>query len=209
MDTTINFDPKIAALIAAGQLKIQQEEENRQECRAALEQGNAILWAAVTQEIREILPEALREYMPILGDGQLDVQPNTAQEFPISIPGLAPILVKTHKDKSGAWVLGYANRNYGCFTVPAVNHYDGGEPTWDWRYQSRNLDDLEMALVKALASQKFYEEAVAEYQEREAAKAKTHVPTYVPVDEQPVIQNTLMAELVTLIRDVVREEINL
>ena len=197
--------PDVRLLIAAGLEKIQrQAEEDARKYEAWVEKNRAA-WQNVLDEVRGALPEPIRPFA-MLAEAKAD-QPSeipsylSSVEALIAINGLAPIAVRVHKNGTG-WTV---DRSKGYVVPCAVLDYEYGV-LWDWRWNEHATNDLEVALAKAHERYNQYEQLVTEKASREQARVEKEAaePEYQMVEDSG---NPLVEELVRLIRDVTREEL--
>lgn len=171
-------------------------------------------WKALRAEIRKAFPEFLREYVDLddlrKESSEVLFAPPKNRSFwgKIYIPDFAPISVHVELDEQGNWlhvpanhVRGGAMSFYGV--AQAQDDYEFGV-IYAFRYYHA-LDELEIALATACEEGRTYRELVKIRMEREAVKAaRMEEPVYEAVEEQV----GLIRELVALVRDVIREEMD-
>lgn len=199
-------DPMVAALVQQGLEKIRAEEERFQQAEEMRKAAILGAWDKVEEEIRSVFPDEIRQYVSI------DKDPTRApknlsgmRNVSLTITGLAPIQVWMVCE-NGQWTFGENDdrKQFRPFRIPGISAWD--EVRWDFEYQYEGTNSLDLALALAYRAQQQFD---ATCTERAATKAvPTIEATYVPVDEPVEPKNDLVAGLIELIRDVVREEMN-
>lgn len=195
-------DLAIAALVQRGEEILAEKRQQEEERERAREQKLREKQQALEKEVRDFIPAEVRPYVTeVTDDGSYGIYAI------VQIPDFAPVKIRMTRLASGE--LDCSANGWGAYKVPAIAY----GPEWDWEYNSKSYRDLALALVAARDQgakfsgiQEEQREVERQYHETEEA-VKT--AEYVPIDESgELLWRELMKELVTLIRDVVREELN-
>lgn len=213
------IDDRVMALVERGRAKQAQIDADEAAEKEAAEEMFRKDWAELRAALAETLPEEIRPFVPeVIGidtDGSV-MMCDTRMNFywmTVKIPGLSVIGISFSK-RDGIWnvgMLNYGRLDARGYKVPGATVIDG-EVAWDWRYIVQCTADLDMALAWAAESQVKYEQLKEELRERKERTEEEIQVEYVNEQyEQPAvgIKDLVVRDLVGLIRDVVREEIQL
>lgn len=184
-------------------LRLEREHEESEREKERLEKITA--WEDLVCELRNLLPDFLDPYFIFEIPENPSVKPLAYNNYTanLDIPGLAPVRVHFTRAKNGWHILGYAAAQaiWDGFTVPQFS----------FKNSSKQLRMLAVAFAQARESYLEYvrfENAFDDYCRNEEEREQKTEPDYIPFEgsHSELVNLINMDELITLIRDVIREE---